>query len=205
LSRGVRCRTKNLVVMHVTRQSASLVGIVPDEDYPPISKFTESLPNSISATSIGERVSMSQSCKRCFVALLAGVVSIGLGYAQTDTGSISGYIKDPSGAVVPKAAIDLKNEGTSEVHKQVTNDAGYYAVPNLPPGLYTMTVEASGFRRFESSHNRLDSNTALSLNADCKSAPARRRFRSARRLRYCKPSPPRCRAKSAETRSTCRS
>jgi hypothetical protein len=87
-------------------------------------------------------------------------------FAQTDTGSIGGYVKDPSGGVIPKAKVTLKDEGTGQDRSLVTNEAGYYILPNLPPGTYTMTAEAPGFKRFESTQNKLDSNTALSLDAN---------------------------------------
>jgi len=98
--------------------------------------------------------------------LVSLLLCVAVAFAQTDTGSISGFVKDPSGGVVPKAKVTLTNEGTAEVHNLITNDAGYYVAPNLPPGIYTMTAEAAGFKRFESKSNKLDSNSALSLTAD---------------------------------------
>ncbi|MGA2118242.1 MAG: carboxypeptidase-like regulatory domain-containing protein, partial [Bryobacteraceae bacterium] len=94
------------------------------------------------------------------------LLCVAVAFAQTDTGSIGGFVKDPSGGVVPKAKVTLRNEGTAETHVLTTDEAGYYVVPALPPGFYTMTAETAGFKRFESTHNKLDSNTALSLNAD---------------------------------------
>jgi Carboxypeptidase regulatory-like domain len=97
--------------------------------------------------------------------VLVSLFSIVVATAQTDTGSIGGFVKDPSGGVIPKAQVTLKDEGTNEVHALITDGAGYYIAPNLPPGMYTMTAEAPGFKRFESAHNRLAPNTALSLDA----------------------------------------
>ncbi len=97
----------------------------------------------------------------CFLCtLFAGAVM-----AQSDVGSIGGFVRDPSGAVVPKAKVVVKNEGTREEHSTSTNDSGYYTVTNLPPSLYTVTVEGAGFKKFESTHNKLDPNSALSLDA----------------------------------------
>jgi hypothetical protein len=104
---------------------------------------------------------------RFHLSFLAGLLlCMAVAFAQTDTGSIGGFVKDPSGGVVPKAKVTLKNEGTAETHTLTTDEAGYYVSPNLPPGFYTMSAEAAGFKRFESTHNKLDSNTALSLSAD---------------------------------------
>ena len=85
--------------------------------------------------------------------------------AQSDYGSIGGFAKDPSGAVVPKAKVVITNEATGEAHPVITNDSGYYTVPNLAPGRYSMTAEAPGFKKFESKNNELDANSALSLDA----------------------------------------
>jgi hypothetical protein len=98
--------------------------------------------------------------------LMGLLFSIAVATAQTDTGSIGGFVKDPSGGVVPKAKVTLRNEGTGAVQTLTTDNAGYYVAPDLPPGVYTMSAEAPGFKRLESAHNRLAPNTALSLNAD---------------------------------------
>jgi len=100
------------------------------------------------------------SCLAVFLFL-----SISTVFGQSDNGSISGFAKDPSGASVPKAKVSLRNEGTGEEHVITTNDSGYYTVTNIPPSLYTVTVEAAGFKKFTSTHNKLDPNTALLLDA----------------------------------------
>jgi hypothetical protein len=84
--------------------------------------------------------------------------------AQSDYGSIGGFVKDPSGGVVPKSKVVIKNEATNQENSVATNDSGYYTVPNLPPGLYTITAEAAGFKKFQSTHVKLDANSALSFD-----------------------------------------
>jgi hypothetical protein len=86
-------------------------------------------------------------------------------YAQSDYGSITGFVKDPSGAVVPKSKVTFKNEGNNEERSSITNEAGYFVMPNLQPGYYTVTAEAAGFKKFVSPHNKLNPNTTLSLDA----------------------------------------
>ena len=85
--------------------------------------------------------------------------------AQSDVGSISGFVKDPTGAVIPNAQVTIKSEATGETHTATTNESGYYNATNLLPGYYTVTVEAPGFKKYESSHNKLDPSSALSLDA----------------------------------------
>src|SRR5215472_15540730 len=66
--------------------------------------------------------------------------------AQIDTASILGNVKDPSGALVAKAKISVKNNATNEVQTTVSGDDGAYSFPYLRVGNYTVTVEAAGFR-----------------------------------------------------------
>jgi len=73
------------------------------------------------------------------------LISAGPLAAQRLDGTISGTVKDPSGAVIPGAAVTITNDQTGETRSIVTSDAGYYTVPNLLVGSYTVKVEALGF------------------------------------------------------------
>jgi hypothetical protein len=86
-------------------------------------------------------------------------------FGQSDNGSIAGFAKDPSGAIVPKAKVTLRNEATGVLQRDATNDAGYYVFNSISPGLYTVSVEAAGFKKFDSVHNKLDANSTLELDA----------------------------------------
>src|SRR5262245_40766019 len=87
------------------------------------------------------------------IALLACTTSV---YAQSDNANVSGVVSDPSGSAVPKAKIVLKNQATGLVREAATTDAGSYSIPTVPPGLYPITVEAAGFKKFESKDNKVD-------------------------------------------------
>lgn len=65
--------------------------------------------------------------------------------ASTASGSIQGTITDPSGAVVPNAAVSIKSDDTGQVKSLNTDSAGYYNSGPLVPGHYTISVTASGF------------------------------------------------------------
>ncbi|MBI3666513.1 MAG: carboxypeptidase regulatory-like domain-containing protein, partial [Acidobacteria bacterium] len=67
--------------------------------------------------------------------------------ATGPTGTITGTVTDPSGAVVPKALVIVRNEGTNATREAETNDDGDYTVALLPPGRYQVSVEKPGFRR----------------------------------------------------------
>lgn len=65
--------------------------------------------------------------------------------AQVSGATLSGTVTDSTGAVVPKAEVAIKNEGTGETRSVVTDAAGFYSAPNLVPGKYDVTVSATGF------------------------------------------------------------
>jgi hypothetical protein len=82
--------------------------------------------------------------------LLALLLSCSIARADELYGKIRGTVTDPTGAVVPNASITVTNVGTG-VSKTTTSSAtGYYEVPQLlVPGTYKVTVEASGFKKYE--------------------------------------------------------
>ena len=107
---------------------------------------------------------MKQGCHR-IVSLLCLAVLASSGFAQSDLGSIVGFVKDPSGATVPKAMVTVKSEATGTARRTTTNESGYYVVTNVPPGFYSISVEAPGFKSFEVTHNKLDPNAVATVDA----------------------------------------
>lgn len=81
--------------------------------------------------------------------------------AQTSTSQIGGTITDFSNAVVPGATVTLTNEATGVSQKQSTTAAGLYAFPAIPVGMYTVRVEAAGFKTYERRGNGVQINTPL--------------------------------------------
>jgi hypothetical protein len=65
--------------------------------------------------------------------------------AQT-FGSLTGDVKDASGAVVAGAAITVRNTATNGVRNATTNEDGVYSIPALVPGLYEVKAEKPGFK-----------------------------------------------------------
>jgi hypothetical protein len=68
------------------------------------------------------------------------------GLAQASAG-ITGTITDPSGALVTNAKVSIKNEQTSVTSNTVSSSAGTYSFKGLLPGSYTVTVDATGFKK----------------------------------------------------------
>ncbi|MDQ6705695.1 MAG: Plug and carboxypeptidase regulatory-like domain-containing protein, partial [Acidobacteriota bacterium] len=99
----------------------------------------------------------------CIATSLLLVCSI-VTFAQSDLGSIQGFAKDPSGAVVPNAKVTVKNQ-TGLERQATTNESGYYTITNIPPGVYSIAVEAPGFKKYESTNNKLDPSASLGVDA----------------------------------------
>ena len=69
--------------------------------------------------------------------------------AQTETGQITGTVKDKSGAVVPNAKVTLVAVETNTTRTAVTGASGLYNFPSLKPTTYKVIIEATGFQKFE--------------------------------------------------------
>jgi hypothetical protein len=67
---------------------------------------------------------------------------------QSGYGAISGTVTDPSGAVVPKAQVTVTATQTGIQNKVTTNEQGLFSVPSLPPGNYSVSIQASGFKTY---------------------------------------------------------
>jgi len=65
-----------------------------------------------------------------------------------DTATLTGTIRDNTGAVIPGAAVTIKNTATGSVRELKTNPAGEYVAAALPPGQYNIAVTAEGFRSY---------------------------------------------------------
>jgi hypothetical protein len=77
------------------------------------------------------------------------LVSAAPALAQSTTqGAIGGTVKDPQGAVVANAAVAARNEETNKEVSATTDSEGRFRVPQLDPGNYTVTINASGFAAF---------------------------------------------------------
>src|SRR5262245_49000130 len=69
-------------------------------------------------------------------------------FAQTaTTGALTGTITDTNGAIVSGAQIKVINETTGEERTVVSNEAGIYTVPQLPPGSYRVEFSATNFKK----------------------------------------------------------
>jgi hypothetical protein len=83
--------------------------------------------------------------------VLAAFLLAATAFAQVDTGTISGTVRDPSGAIIQAAVIKVENQATGISVSSVTNSAGLYSVPDLKAGVYSVSALAPGFETVKKS------------------------------------------------------
>ncbi len=95
------------------------------------------------------------------VALLLGLLLASGNAPGSVTASISGTVKDPSGAAIVGATVTATNVETGIDHTQHSNVQGYYSFQELPLGHYNIVVQQTGFKTFRQTGLVLDVNAAL--------------------------------------------
>lgn len=98
----------------------------------------------------------------CLLLLMLCVTTVAV--AQSTNATISGVVVDPSGKVVPDAAIEILNEATGLHYSGRTNDSGIYTVTILPPGQYRMQVSKIGFKTLIKPGIVLNVQSAVAVN-----------------------------------------
>jgi hypothetical protein len=85
---------------------------------------------------------------RHLVCLLTCMLVAGFLCAQTPDGVLRGTVSDPNGAMLEGATVTVRNLDTGLALSVKTTGAGIYSIPNLPPGRYSVTVEAAGLKKY---------------------------------------------------------
>ena len=78
--------------------------------------------------------------------------------------TLEGTVSDQSAAVVPGATVTTTNEATGVAQHVLTTSAGYYRIPALPGGVYTVKVSLTGFKNWTREHVRLESTQTRAVN-----------------------------------------
>src|SRR4051794_944346 len=86
-----------------------------------------------------------------YLALLLAVslllLSSVMAYGQAGTSSVRGTVTDPNGSAVPGATVTLSDPSKNFTRTQTSDNDGSYTFTAVPPGTYSVTVEATGFKR----------------------------------------------------------
>lgn len=94
--------------------------------------------------------------------ILAGSLIQPIGVrAQSGAGSIQGTIQDATSAVLPGSAVNVVNQKTGVTNNTTANSAGFYSVPGLFAGSYTITFSASGMKKYQTNLTLQDAQNAI--------------------------------------------
>lgn len=108
----------------------------------------------------GSNPRLTRELSMLVLALLTALALGSYAFAQSVTGTISGTVTDPNGAVVGGANVTLVNDQNKDQRDQVTKEAGRFYFASLQPGTYTLKIEHAGFE------TSLRTKIVLSANED---------------------------------------
>ncbi len=84
----------------------------------------------------------------CGPVVLLALLGASAAMAQETTAGLQGTVKDASGGSLPKATVEVMSPSLIGVKRVDTDQTGYFRFTNLPPGTYTVTAKATGFRTY---------------------------------------------------------
>jgi hypothetical protein len=105
------------------------------------------------------------------IALFAAAIPFSA-FAQSSNGSIAGTVTDDAGGVLPGVTISAVNTATGMSRTSISNAAGHYEVPLLPPGTYSIASELSGFQPLKYPHIVVNVGTESTVNFKLKQGVA---------------------------------
>jgi hypothetical protein len=117
---------------------------------------------------------MKRNIQRLVALLAVCWLSAGFAFAQgggaSTTGSINGKVADSSGAVLPGVTVSATSPSQMGIQTSVTDSGGAYRFPGLPPGVYTLTFELSGFNTLKREGIQIALGFTATVNVDLKVA-----------------------------------
>jgi hypothetical protein len=82
-----------------------------------------------------------------WIGLLLAACTASSAFSQAVNATIVGTVSDVGGGMVPKAKVIITETNTGIAHAGLTNESGNFTFPDLPPGVYSVTVEQPGFKK----------------------------------------------------------
>src|SRR5215467_10158679 len=86
--------------------------------------------------------------------------------AQAVSATLLGSINDKTGASIANAKVTIQDVATGSTHQTITNESGNYTFPNLPPGAYSVTAVADGFKKETRSSVDVIVNTTIRVDLE---------------------------------------
>ena len=103
---------------------------------------------------------------RASLLLLSIGLLVGVHAQSSTTGNITGTVRDPQGAAVPKAEVTITDEKTGQTRNVTATEDGFYTVTSLPAGIYTVTTAPTGFKKTITTGVELHVNENKTVNLD---------------------------------------
>lgn len=100
---------------------------------------------------------------KCCAYVVCALVGLAPVQAQDVRATILGRVTDPTGAAVPGANVEVLNLANSVRTARTTNNAGNYEIPFLDPGQYSLTIELTGFKKYQREGISLRVNDKITL------------------------------------------
>ncbi len=88
-------------------------------------------------------------------------ISSSVAFAQSGAGSIQGTVLDSTGAAIPNTRIQVVNQNTGIINDTTANSGGFYSLPGLFAGSYTLTFTAAGMKKYQTSVALQDAQNAV--------------------------------------------
>ena len=86
--------------------------------------------------------------RRLVVGICLFVIAASFSYGQSDRGTITGTISDPTNAVIPGVSVVATNAETGAKYETISTETGNFTLPQLPPGTYQLSAELPGFKKY---------------------------------------------------------
>src|SRR5437879_11696823 len=85
--------------------------------------------------------------RRLFISFCL-LLSVNIAFGQSDRGTITGAVSDATGAVIPGANVVATNTETATRYETISTETGNYTLSQLPAGVYQLSAELPGFKRY---------------------------------------------------------
>src|SRR6185503_1572390 len=103
--------------------------------------------------------------KLFFLVVVLAISGLSVLGQSTATGSLTGTVTDPTGAVVPGASVTVRSDATGQEFVAKTNDEGVFTIPSLGSGMYTATISVKGFKSAKVTEIKIDAGKPSSFTA----------------------------------------
>ena len=110
-------------------------------------------------------MSIRSWAQACLLLLSIGLL-VGVHAQSSTTGNITGTVRDPQGAAVPKAEVTITDEKTGTTRTVTATEDGFYTATSLPAGIYTVSTSPAGFKKTVTTGVELHVNENKTVNLD---------------------------------------